>query len=80
MHVCRCDDDIQGLTLYILYGTYNEESSRKNKASEQWTSVCKNGNSIQTILKIKPLETNIPLPEINKFQQFGYSGLFKFSF
>ena len=29
------DDDIQGLTLYILHGMYNEEGSRKNKPSER---------------------------------------------
>ena len=29
------DDDIRGLTLYILYGMYNEDRPRKNKPSEQ---------------------------------------------
>ena len=39
MYVVVGDDDIQGLTLYMLHGMYNEESSRKNKASEQRASV-----------------------------------------
>ena len=35
MYVGVGDDDIQVLTLYILYGMYNEDSSRQNKPSEQ---------------------------------------------
>ena len=48
---------------------YNEESFGKNKASEQQTRVCKIRSSIQTILKVKPCRTDIPLSKVNKFQQ-----------
>ena len=32
MYVGVGDNDIQGLTLYMLHDTYNEDGSRNNKA------------------------------------------------
>lgn len=48
------DGDIQELTLYVLYGMYNEESSRKNKASDRVS--IKIRNLIATVLKVTARE------------------------